>query len=205
MAKTLGISPNYEGLRIVSGNNSYFFPPSSFAEAVIGVASEHEIREMLDSVTIDSVLNKVPFELPYLEAFLSSQNGEDPWSELEEAVMRHHEGVKNLLRIESVRGESTSPLKVSRATVKRRGSAVHERDRHTNIRGYKFIGASLRLNLIFHATAVLSDFRQPRRNIERMIQRVHILPATTLQAIYIIFLPARMAFFFLLISEMILN
>lgn len=143
MATTLGISPNYEGLRIVNGNNSYFFPPSSFAEAVIGGASEVEVKAMLDSVTVDALHSKSNLNLPSLEAFLLSQHGDDPWSELEEAVMKHHEGVKNLLRRRAILEEKNSPLDISRGGIKRRGNASRQRDRHTSARGYKLIGAEL--------------------------------------------------------------
>jgi len=143
MTKTLGIGSNYEGLRILRDNISFFFPPSSFAEAVIGIETKTEIRKMLDSVTVDLYSGNIPYELPSLDAFLQRLHGEERWSELEQAIKRHHEGTKNLLARKAMLGEKTSPLEVSRGRVKRRGSAVHERDRNSVIRGYKFLGDEL--------------------------------------------------------------
>ncbi|MBI2549968.1 hypothetical protein HYV83_02200 [Candidatus Woesearchaeota archaeon] len=122
-----GVNELYEGVTIITGRQKYILPPSSFAEAHIGMMKPGEIKHQLEGV-IEEVINGRSAEAPVIAEIIRKKGGIS-YEDLEERVRKHHEERASLLNMEPIKDEDVSGGGVWYFVVKRRGDARGERDR----------------------------------------------------------------------------
>ncbi len=132
-----GINELFEGLTITYGHDKYILPPSSFAEAEIGLMSRSEVREGLEDV-LETVIRDFRIDAPAIRTTISLiERRFGRGLKLEDLLGRvkaHHENSEALITKQPVKQAELSGGGVWYFTVRRRGTERKERAREVVIK-----------------------------------------------------------------------
>ena len=101
----LGINELFEGPTQTRDGHKYILPPSSFAEAAIGLMTQSEVKLCLDEV-LDDVIHNPDIEAPAIRYALEKGKGTVGLEDVLNRVRAQHEKRGKLITNTAVRQES---------------------------------------------------------------------------------------------------
>lgn len=122
-----GINELFEGPTITYGSHKYVLPPSSFAEAEIGLMTPGQIKRGLEEV-LDLLTQNNTIEADAIRRVLK-RKGTIVLEDLVEKVKAHHEGTAKLITGKPVKQMNMSGGGIWYFEIRRRGKSTKERDR----------------------------------------------------------------------------
>ena len=127
-----GINELFEGLTITYGNYKYILPPSSFAEAEIGLMSQAEVQHSLEEV-LERVAEDDSVEAPAIRHALKRGKGTVSLEDVLNRVKTQHEKRGKLITHKAVRQEKMTGGGVLFYEIERRGDSRKERNRDVKL------------------------------------------------------------------------
>ncbi len=127
-----GINELFEGLTITYGNRKYILPPSSFAEAEIGLMSQAEVQRGLEEV-LDEVMLDHAIEAPAIRRAIQRGRGKVTMNDVVGRVKAHHEKRGKLITHKAVKQEKLTGGGVLFYEIERRGDSRKERNRDVKL------------------------------------------------------------------------
>jgi len=125
-----GINELFEGPTVTHGSNKYVLPPSSFAEAEIGLMRPEDVKTGLEAV-LEHVSDDQTLEAPAIRRAIKQRKAN--FETLVDRVRKHHEGQSKLITQNAVKQGKLTGGGVWSYEINRRGDARRERPRKVKV------------------------------------------------------------------------